>query len=94
MEVGHAVVETADVEQVELHTMSLGSDRVPPPTAIGATNTWQTSTTPAANAWAAKPGPATVMSRCAVVFIRLIPAGSKLRSMRVLAVDTFVSVVE
>jgi hypothetical protein len=72
----------------------LGRDCLPPPTAMGATNSWHSSTKPALNAWAAKSGPPTVMSRPAAAFICRTASGSKARSMRVLPLDTVSSVLE
>ena len=67
---------------------------MPPPTTIGATNRWHSSTNPAANAWAARPGPPTARSRPADAFICRTASGSKSRSIRVLALDTASSVLE
>ena len=40
---------------------SLGRDRVPPPTTMGARNRWISSTNPASIAWAARSGPPTLI---------------------------------
>ena len=67
---------------------------MPPPTTIGERNSWHSSTSPARNALAARPGPPTVRSASADAFSRRTASGSKSRSIRVLAVATVSSVLE
>ena len=57
-------------------------------------NRWNSSTSPALIAWAARPGPPTLMSRSRRAFICRTASGSKARSIRVLALATVSSVVE
>src|SRR5919106_3173880 len=60
-----------------------GSAGLPPPTTTANTNRWTSSTSPAANACWARPGPPTVRSRSVASFMRRTASGSNSRSSRV-----------
>jgi ribosomal protein L1 len=54
VEVDHAVAETAFVQELERHANALGKRGLPPPTTMGVTNNWSSSTSPASIACAAR----------------------------------------
>lgn len=93
-EVHDTVAEWAVVQQLEIGASVGGQRWLPPPTRTGRMNSWHSSTSPALRACAARCGPPTVRSLVAVAFMSSTEAGSKVRSSRVLAVDTASKVVE
>src|SRR5450830_703964 len=61
---------------------------------MGVRNRWNSSTSPASIAWAARWGPPTLMSRSAVALRRRTASGSKSRSIRVLMLEVVSSDLE
>ena len=62
VQVDDAVPEPALVDQLEVEADAAGRPGLPPPTTIGNTNRWTSSTSPARNACCARPGPLMLMS--------------------------------
>ena len=60
--------------------MSVGSAGLPPPTTMGQTNSWHSSTSPALRACAARFAPPTMRSLLAAAFSSCTAVGSKWRS--------------
>ncbi len=73
---------------------SSGKEGLPPPTRMGATNRWNSSTSPALIAWAASWGPPMLMSWSADPFICRMVSGLNSRSMRVRELETSPRVLE
>ncbi len=87
-EVYDAVSESALIEELEVGARVGRQRRLAPPTTMGQTNSWHSSTSPALKACAARFAPPTVRSVLAAAFSSCTAVGSKWRSSRVLAVDT------
>ena len=69
-EVNVADAETASSSNASLIRTSSGRNCLPPPTMMGVTDRWYSSTNPALMAWAARSGPPTAMLRSDTAFIR------------------------